>query len=159
MRILGIDPGTRVCGYGVIESGGSQPRALDYGVVRGRGRSVAARLQVIYDGLVEVIERCEPDVAALETAFFGKNARSALKIGEGRGVALVAAASRGLEVVEYTPAEIKKAVVGSGQADKSQVQHMVRMLLDLSELPSPEDAADALAIAICHLHRLPVAEL
>ncbi|MHC4788904.1 MAG: crossover junction endodeoxyribonuclease RuvC [Planctomycetota bacterium] len=157
MRILGIDPGTQVCGYGVIEVDGAEARALDYGVVRGRARPLSERLKVIHEGLLEVIGRFEPDVAAIEGAFFGKNVRSALKIGEGRGVALLAAAASGLEVVEYAPAEVKKAVVGTGRAHKSQVQQMVRAILRLPELPSPDDAADALALAICHFHRLPPA--
>ena len=155
MRILGVDPGTRVCGYGVIEVSGPDARALDYGVVRSDDASLARRLHVIHGGLCTVIGRFRPDVAALEGAFFGKNARSALKIGEGRGVALLAAAAGGIEVVEYAPAEVKKAVVGSGRADKSQVQQMVRILLNLPEVPEPADAADALAIALCHAHRLP----
>jgi crossover junction endodeoxyribonuclease RuvC len=159
MKILGIDPGTQVAGYGVIETDGRDVRALDYGVIRAADRPLPERLRVIYDGLLAIMERFQPDVVAVEGAFFGKNVRSALKIGEGRGVALLAAASRGLEVAEYAPAEVKKAVVGSGRAHKSQVQQMVRLYLALREVPSPEDAADALAIAICHFHRLSPAEL
>ncbi|MCK4283394.1 MAG: crossover junction endodeoxyribonuclease RuvC [Candidatus Brocadiae bacterium] len=159
MKVLGIDPGTRVCGYGVIECSGGEPHMLDYGVLQSRDASVSARLKTIYDGLVEVIERLGPDVAAVETAFFGKNVRSALRIGEGRGVALLAAASRGLTVAEYSPAEVKKAVVGTGRAGKWQVQQMVRVLLHIAAEELPEDAADALAIAICHSHRMPAEEL
>jgi crossover junction endodeoxyribonuclease RuvC len=155
MRILGIDPGTQVCGYAVIDTDGPDARAVDYGVVKSRRRELAARLADINRGLATVIERHRPDIAVLEGAFFGKNVRSALKIGEGRGAALVAAAAAGIEVVEYAPAEVKKAVVGSGRAHKSQVQQMVRIILNLPEVPEPEDAADALAIAICHFHRLP----
>ena len=154
MKILGVDPGTLTCGYAILESDGHSSRALDYGVVRSRDEALPVRLKVIYEGLLVVIDRWEPDVAAVESAFFGKNARSALKIGEGRGVALLAAASRGLPVVEYAPAEVKKSVVGTGRAHKSQVQEMVRLILSLPELPEPEDAADALAIALCHSHRL-----
>ncbi len=155
MRILGIDPGTQVCGYGIIEDERNEARLVHYGVVRSRERPVAERLLAMHEGLLGVIDEFAPDVAAVETAFFGKNVRSALRMGEGRGVALLAAVSRGLEVVEYSPAEVKRAVVGSGRADKSQVQQMVRVLLRLDRLPEPEDAADALAIAICHFHRLP----
>ncbi|NLW51231.1 MAG: crossover junction endodeoxyribonuclease RuvC [Candidatus Brocadiaceae bacterium] len=155
MRILGIDPGTRVCGYAVIEVNGPDARAVDYGVVRAGGDSLARRLQAVHDGLRTIIDRFGPGVAALEGAFFGKNALSALKIGEGRGVALLAAAEGGLEVIEYAPAEVKKAVTGNGRAQKGQVQQMVRVLLNLPEIPQPEDAADALAIALCHFHRLP----
>jgi len=155
MRILGIDPGTRVCGYGVIEVDGPDVRALDFGVVRPRDPALPARLAAIHRGLATIIERFEPDVAVIEGAFFGKNARSALKIGEGRGVALLVAAQGSIEVVEYAPASVKKAVTGNGRAQKAQVQQMVRILLNLKELPEPEDAADALAIALCHHHRLP----
>lgn len=155
MRILGIDPGTQVCGYGVIETRGPQVRTLDFGVARSSDASLPARLKVIYDGLVEIIGRYNPDVVAVEGAFYQKNVRTAIKIGEGRGVALLAAAARGIEVVEYAPAEVKKAVTGNGNASKPQVQQMVRAILGLRELPSPEDAADALAIALCHFHRLP----
>jgi crossover junction endodeoxyribonuclease RuvC len=155
MRILGIDPGTQVCGYAVIDTDGPDARAVDYGVVKSRQRALAARLGDINRGLATVIDRHRPDVAVLEGAFFGKNVQSALKIGEGRGAALVAAAAAGIEVVEYAPAEVKKAVVGTGRAHKSQIQQMVRIILNLPELPEPEDAADALAIAICHFHRLP----
>ncbi len=154
MRILGIDPGTRLCGYGVIETDGHESRAVAFGVLQSRDSSLPARLSVIYEGLVKVIEELEPDLAAVEGAFFGKDVRAALKIGEGRGVAVLAAASRGVEVVEYSPAEVKKSVVGTGRAHKSQVQQMVRMLLRLPDEPLPEDAADALAIAICHSHRM-----
>ncbi|MFO8008907.1 MAG: crossover junction endodeoxyribonuclease RuvC [Candidatus Brocadiia bacterium] len=153
MRILGIDPGTRACGYGVIETDGRSERAIDYGVVRARGAELPARLKTIFDGLVEAVRAAEPEVAAVEGAFFGKNVRTALKIGEGRGVALLAAASCGVEVVEYAPAEVKKSVVGSGRAHKSQVQKMVCTVLGLPEGELAEDAADALAIAICHAHR------
>jgi crossover junction endodeoxyribonuclease RuvC len=158
MRILGIDPGTQVCGYGLIDTDGPDARAVDYGVVKSRERVLALRLRDIHRGLTAVIDRHHPDVAALEGAFYGKNVRSALKIGEGRGAALVAAAEAGMEVVEYAPAEVKKAVAGTGRAHKSQVQQMVRVILNLRELPEPEDAADALAIAICHFHRMPVGQ-
>ena len=155
MRILGIDPGTQICGYGVIETRGQDVRTLDFGVARSNSDSLPARLKVIYDGLTEIIGRYNPDVVAVEGVFFQKNVRTAIKIGEGRGVARLAAAARGIEVVEYAPAEVKKAVTGNGNASKPQVQQMVRAILGLRELPSPEDAADALAIAICHFHRLP----
>ncbi len=110
---------------------------------------------MVYDGLQEVIGRHQPDVVAVEGAFFQKNVRSAIKIGEARGVALLAAASHGIEVVEYAPAEVKKAVTGNGNASKPQVQQMVKIILRLADLPTPEDASDALAIAVCHFHRLP----
>ena len=154
MKILGVDPGTLACGYAILESDGRSSRALDYGVVRSRDESLPVRLKVIYEGLLVVIDRWKPDVAVVESLFSGINAQTALKIGEGRGVALLAAAGRGLPVFEYAPAEVKKSVVGTGRAHKSQVQEMVRLILSLPELPEPEDAADALAVAICHSHRL-----
>jgi len=154
MRILGIDPGTYHCGYGVIESGGSEPQVLGYGVLRCPRKSIAERLSLMHQGLAEVIDRFAPDAVALETAFYGKSVKAALRIGEARGVILLAAASRGLSIAEYSPAEVKKAVVGHGRAQKPQVQRMVKVLLRLAEVPSPEDASDALAIAICHLHRV-----
>ena len=140
----------------MIETDGANARALDYGVVRSKDKSLPRRLWVIYDGLVTIILRHKPDVLVTETAFAGKNVRSALKIGEARGAVLVAAVGNGLEVAEYSPAEVKKAVVGNGRAHKSQVQQMVRLILGLPEIPEPEDAADALAIALCHVNRLPL---
>jgi len=154
VRILGIDPGTQVCGYAVLESDGHEARVLECGTVAGgRGHGVPERLKVIYNGLRSVIERLQPDVVAVEGAFFGKNVRSALKIGEARGVALLAAATGGLDVVEYAPAAVKRAVVGHGRAHKSQVQQMVKVICHLPDDPMPEDATDALAIALCHHHR------
>jgi crossover junction endodeoxyribonuclease RuvC len=158
VKIMGIDPGTRACGYGAIETDGRDAKALAYGVIHARTGDPAARLKVVFDGLVEVIRDVAPDVVAVEGAFFGRNVRSALKIGEGRGVALLAAAGAGVDVAEYAPAEVKKAVVGTGQAHKAQVQKMVRLLLGLPPGELPEDAADALAIAICHSHRAGRAE-
>ncbi len=156
MRILGVDPGTLVCGYGVIEVFGNRVQPIAYGVARGGNESLAVRLKVIHEGICTIIERFEPDVVAVEGAFFHKNARSAIKIGEGRGVVLLAAAAAGLPVEEYSPAAVKKAVAGNGRAHKQQVQGMVRVILNLPEPPKDEDAADALAIAICHFHRLPL---
>lgn len=154
MRVLGVDPGTRVCGYGVIDAHGPRLRPVLSGTVRSKEKALARRLKVLYDGLVEVVEECEPDVAAVEGAFFGTNARTAIKIGEGRGMVLLAMASCGLETFEYAPARVKRAVAGTGRAQKSQVQQMVARILNLKEIPRPDDAADALAIAICHCHRM-----
>lgn len=153
MRVLGIDPGTQVCGYGIIDMSGADLKPVDYGVVKGGRGLLPERLRVIHGGLQAVIERHGPDVVAVEGIFHGVNPRTALKIGEGRGVALLVAASAGLEVAEYSPAMVKKAVVGTGRAHKSQVQQMVRVILGLSEIPEPEDAADALAVAVCHCNR------
>ena len=159
MRIMGIDPGTLVCGYGVVDLDGGDMKVVDYGVVRAPRRPLHERLHVIHQGLVSVIARHAPDVVAVEGVFHGINPRTALKIGEGRGVALLAAAGAGLAVAEHSPASVKKAVVGSGRAHKSQVQQMVRVILALPDIPEPEDAADALAIAICHCHRQRMEEL
>jgi len=153
MRVLGIDPGTLICGYGVVDVEGPDIKVVDYGVVRCSGLPLHDRLRVIHAGLASIISRHSPEVAAVEGVFHGVNPRTALKIGEARGVALLAAAAAGLPVVEYSPATVKKAVVGSGRAHKAQVQQMVRIILGLAELPEPEDAADALALAICHCHR------
>jgi len=153
VRVLGIDPGTQVCGYGVVDLDGADLKAVDYGVVKAPSGPLPQRLAVIHEGLKVVIARHNPDVVAVEGVFRGVNSRTALKIGEGRGVALLAAAAAGVKVAEHSPAMVKKAVVGSGRAHKSQVQQMVRVILGLKEVPSPEDAADALAVAICHCHR------
>ena len=159
MRVLGIDPGTQVCGYGVIDADGSCLRTVDYGVIRCARRPLPERLHVIHTGLTKIIARHSPDVAAVEGAFYGKNPRTALKIGEARGMVLVALASAGVEIAEYAPATVKQAVVGAGRASKSQVQQMVRLILGLPELPHPPDAADALALAICHCHRARLSDL
>jgi len=160
MRVFGIDPGTLVCGYGVIEMDGPDLRTIDFGIVRAPARRpLHERLKVIHEGLAALLARHRPDVVAVEGVFHGVNPRTAIKIGEGRGVALLAASQAGLEVAEYSPATVKKAVVGQGHADKNQVQQMVRVVLGLSDVPQPDDAADALAIAICHCHRQGFKEL
>lgn len=154
MRVLGIDCGTEYTGYGVVDLGGDG--ILDCRACGAIGVSprqpMAVRLAQIFRGLNEVIEKHTPDLVAIEEVFYAVNAKSALKLGQVRGVAMLAAASRGLEVVEYAPLSIKSSVVGYGKAEKRQVQHMVMSLLRLPEIPEPPDAADALAIAICHLH-------
>ena len=155
MRVIGIDPGTLVCGYGVIDSIGSKMKVVDYGAIRVKKEmTFPERLVFIHQGITEVIRKRKPDVAAVEQLFVGKNVRSAMRTGEGRGVAVLTAALEDLPVHEYTPAEVKKAVVGAGRAHKSQVQEMVRIILGLEKIPKPQDAADALAIAICHCQRL-----
>ncbi len=155
MRVLGVDPGTRVCGYGVIDATPAGLKVVDYGVIRASAKKpLYERLNIIHQGLCEIFRRHEPGVAAVEGVFYGINVRTAIKIGEARGVALIACAAEGLEVAEYSPRTVKKSVVGTGAAHKSQVQEMVRLQLGLAELPEPDDAADALAIAICHCRRL-----
>ena len=155
MRVIGIDPGTLVCGYGVVDSVGSKMKAVHYGAVRvSRGMTFPERLVHIHRGLQEVIREHTPEVVAIERLFVGKNVKSAMRTGEGRGIAVLTAALEDLPVHEYTPAEVKKAVVGVGGAHKTQVQEMVRILLGLEKVPRPQDAADALAVAICHCQRL-----
>ncbi len=157
MRVIGIDPGTQVCGYGIVDCNGPDLKAVDYGVVRCTAGALPERLGTIYGGLRQVMARHGPEAAAVEGAFYGRNPRTAIKIGEARGMVLVAAA--GLEVAEYPPATVKQAVAGTGRATKSQVQQMVRLILELPELPEPLDASDALALAICHCHRARLAGL
>jgi crossover junction endodeoxyribonuclease RuvC len=154
LRVLGVDPGTRIVGYGVVDRRGSRLSHVDHGTIAPGGKpAVPQRLRSIFEGLRSVIEEHRPDVLALEQAFYGKSVTSAMRIGEGRAVALLAAALADVPIAEYTPATVKKAVVGSGAAAKGQVGHMIRTLLALPEPPASEDAADALAIAICHCHR------
>jgi crossover junction endodeoxyribonuclease RuvC len=149
---LGIDPGTRVTGYGVVEYGASGLRCVLHGEIKpARGISLPACLQTICSGIQEVIRGTTPEALAIEDIFYGKNIQSLIKQGHVRGVAILAGADSGLPIYEYSPLEIKKAVVGYGRAEKGQVQMMVRAILKLPELPPP-DAADALAAAICHIH-------
>ena len=152
-RILGIDPGTVATGWGVVEMVGGSLLHLDHGTIgSSSGLGQGSRLKRIYHGLQEILARYEPQGVSLEKVFFARNAASALKLGQARGVALLAAAERGIALHEYATAEIKLAVVGFGQASKEQVQKMVASLLRLPE-PIPADAADALAAAICYLHQ------
>ena len=153
-RVIGIDPGSRVTGYGVIDAGATGLHFVACGTIRTRTSApLPHRLNEIFDGITEVIQVYEPVVAAVEDVFLANNPRSALKLGHARGAAVVAAMQNGLAVYDYSPRAVKQAVVGYGQAAKSQVQHMVRVLLALSASPSA-DAADALAVAICHANQL-----
>lgn len=155
-RILGIDPGSRITGYGVIEIDRGRLRFITCGtIVTDRKHPFAHRLNEIFDGLNEVIQVNQPAVAAVEDVFLAANPRSALKLGHARGAAVVAAMQNGLAVHDYSPRQVKQAVAGYGQAEKTQVQHMVRVLLGLSASPSA-DAADALAVAICHANQFRV---
>lgn len=151
MRILGIDPGLQVTGFGVIEKRGARLAYVTSGCVKTRPGELAERLGVILDGLAEVIAAHAPQVAAVEKVFVNANPQSTLALGQARGTAICAAVLARLPVAEYTALQVKQAVVGNGHADKQQVQHMVRRLLELPGDPSP-DAADALACAICHAH-------
>ncbi len=153
MRVLGIDPGTAITGYGVIEGEGDSLVVTTYGAVTTpASQPLAQRLQHIYRELRALIAEWHPDSAAVEELFFSKNARTALSVGHARGVALLALTEAGLPIQEYKPAEVKQAVAGYGNAPKQQVQGMVQLLLNLDEMPRPDDAADALAVAICHFH-------
>lgn len=148
-----MDPGTATTGYGVVEQHGNALKALVSGVIRtSADQSTPERLQVIHRELQALATEWKPDEAAVEELFFSRNVQTAMSVGQARGVAILALADAGLEVAEYGPLAIKQAVTGYGRADKGQMQEMVRMLLCLSEIPRPDDAADALAVAICHLH-------
>jgi crossover junction endodeoxyribonuclease RuvC len=152
--VLGVDPGTQVVGYGALVLRDEGPRLLAAGVIRaGRGRSVPARLATVRNELDALLARLKPAVVVVEKAFAALNIASALRVGEGRGVALSCAASFGAEVHEYTPAEAKKSVVGNGQADKTQVAAMVMQVLALAQAPEPLDATDALALALTYVHK------
>ncbi|PKN34215.1 MAG: crossover junction endodeoxyribonuclease RuvC [Deltaproteobacteria bacterium HGW-Deltaproteobacteria-19] len=151
-RILGIDPGSHVTGYGVVEKRRNDLACMTYGEIRPpRGASLTIALSTVYKGIEELIRESAPDVMAIEDIFFGKNVRSLIRQGQLRGVAIFAGTHGGLPVFEYTPLEIKKAVVGYGRAEKTQVQSMVRAILRLPG-EAPADASDALAVAICHAH-------
>lgn len=153
MRVLGIDPGTVTTGYGVVEERGDSLRAVTYGAVTTQAAlPFAQRLLRIHQELQTLLARTRPDCAAVEAVFFAKNVQSALRLGQARGVALLVLAQTGVEIHEYSALEVKQAVTSYGRAEKSQVQEMVRLLLGLEETPQPADAADALAVAICHHH-------
>jgi crossover junction endodeoxyribonuclease RuvC len=156
VRVFGIDPGCERTGYGCVETDGSRHRIVMCGAISSPAlASFPDKLQRIHSQLTLLLEKCQPASVAIENLFFSVNVRSALKLGHARGVAMLAAVEAGVPVFEYTPAEIKRAVVGYGRADKAQVQQMIKLLLGLDALPSPHDAADALAIAICHVHTQP----
>ncbi len=153
MRVLGIDPGTAITGYGIVEGEGDSLTLVTYGAITTpANQPLPQRLQQIYRQLQALIAEWHPQSAAVEELFFSKNARTALVVGHARGVALLAITDAGLPIQEYKPAEVKQAVAGYGGAPKDQVQGMVQLLLDLEDIPRPDDAADALAVAICHFH-------
>jgi crossover junction endodeoxyribonuclease RuvC len=153
VKIFGIDPGSDRTGYGCIESAGSRHRLVICGLISTPARATfPEKLMVIHSGLKSLLQRHRPECLAVEDIFYARNVRSALKLGHARGVVLLAASEMGVPVVEYSPAEIKRAVVGYGRAEKQQVQEMIRVLLGLASRPSPHDVADALAVALCHLH-------
>jgi crossover junction endodeoxyribonuclease RuvC len=160
MRVLGIDPGTAITGYGLVEEVRGDLKLLAFGVIRTpANQPLPRRLQLIYRAVSDLAQEWEPEAAAVEELFFSRNVRTAMSVGQARGVTLLALADAGLDVAEYTPLVIKQAVTGYGSADKAQMQEMVRLLLELAEVPRPDDAADALAVAICHLHSARLAAL
>ena len=153
MRVLGIDPGSETLGWGVIEGEGLKYTLVDFGTVKSSPRDgFSKRLLKIGSGVSEIIEKFQPDVISVEEAFYATNVKVALKLGQVRGVVLFLGEKAGLEVSEYSPRLVKQTVVGYGNAEKHQVQEMVRLLLRMKTAPQPHDAADALAIAICHFH-------
>jgi crossover junction endodeoxyribonuclease RuvC len=153
MRVLGIDPGTVTTGFGLVEQRGDTLRAITFGTITTQaGLPFAQRLLRIHQELRTLLTRTRPDCAAVEAVFFAKNVQSALRLGQARGVALLALAEERVEIHEYSALEVKQAITSYGQAAKGQVQEMVRLLLGLADPPSPADAADALAVAICHQH-------
>ncbi|MGI6449776.1 MAG: crossover junction endodeoxyribonuclease RuvC [Desulfitobacteriia bacterium] len=153
MLILGIDPGTALMGYGLIEKKGQVLSAVEYSCWRtSADLPMALRLKKLFDSLEELLLKYSPQAVAVEELFFNRNTTTAIAVGQARGIVLLAAARHSIEVYEYTPLQVKQAVVGYGKADKHQIQYMVRALLALREMPKPDDTADALAIAICHAH-------
>jgi crossover junction endodeoxyribonuclease RuvC len=152
MIILGVDPGTIVMGFGVLESINDKTTLIDYGVLTPKARSpIGERLSFLYKGLEKIIIARQPDVVAVEQPFFAKNAKSALAIGRAQAVAILAASNRGIPAFEYTPAQVKQRVANYGASSKEQIQEMVRLQLGLKQVPEPNDAADALAVALCHI--------
>ncbi len=151
MIILGIDPGLAIVGYGVVELNGNNFKPIDYGcILTDKDTSFPNRLKYIYESMNQLIEKYNPDEVAIEELFFNKNVKTAIAVGHARGVEILAAINNNLKIYEYTPLQIKQAVTGYGRGDKKQVQEMVKMLLSLKETPKPDDAADALAVALCH---------
>jgi len=160
MRVLGIDPGTIVMGYGVVESQNNQVAMIDCGTLTTQPRSpIGERLSFLYARLMELISNYQPDAVAVEQPFTAKNPKSALAVGQAQAVAILAAANQGIPTYEYTPARVKQSVANYGGSSKEQIQEMVRLQLGLAEIPQPNDAADALAVALCHLSEIHVSNL
>jgi crossover junction endodeoxyribonuclease RuvC len=151
VRVIGIDPGIAITGYGIIDKHANNFKPVTYGkITTEAGQDTCRRLVSVYNDLTRIFHEYKPQCAAVEELFFNKNAKTAMVIGQARGVAILAAANAGLEIFEYTPLQVKQAVVGYGRAQKRQVQAMVKLLLNLNEIPQPDDVADALAVALCH---------
>ena len=157
MRSLGIDPGTAITGWGVVEQdqNGQDLVLIEYGVITTPAKTpLPDRLKTIYSELQTIIQNFQPETSAIESLFFSRNTTTALSVGHARGVAMLALANADLPIAEYKPLEVKQAISGYGGAEKGQVQRMVKLLLNLDDIPRPDDAADALAVAICHLHSI-----
>ncbi len=153
MRILGIDPGYAIMGYGIVDMKGNHFTTAGYGAVTTQANmDMPSRLKILYNSLMDIIAEYEPDVVSIEQLFYNTNQKTVIMVGQARGVAILACANSGLEINEYTPLQIKQALVGYGRAEKKQVQAMVKTILNLKEVPKPDDTADALAAAICHGH-------
>lgn len=153
MIILGIDPGFAITGYGIIKYENNKFKVIDYGAITTESDlKLSERLLILYNDLEQLIDKYNPDVVSIEELFFNKNIKTALNVGHGRGVVLLAAAKKNKPIFEYTPLQVKQSVVGYGRAQKPQIQQMVKMILNLEKIPKPDDVADALAVAICHAH-------
>lgn len=153
MRILGVDPGFAIVGVGVVDYEGNRFRTVDYGAITtNAGEEMPDRLKKLYDELCGIIDRTKPDVMAIEELFFNSNQKTAIGVAQARGVLLLAARSKDIPIFEYTPLQVKQAVVGYGRAEKGQVQQMIKAILCLEKIPKPDDTADALALAVCHAH-------
>jgi len=153
LRVMGIDPGIAIVGFGFIDKQGSRLVPVQYGSIQTEAHTdPALRLKMVYDATVQLLEKYKPDAVAIEKLFFNRNVTTAFTVGQARGVMMLAAVQRDIAIAEYTPLQVKQAVVGYGKAEKKQVQEMVRMFLNLSAVPKPDDVADALAVAICHAH-------
>lgn len=153
MRIIGIDPGIAIVGVGIIDYDNNKFKVVDYGAITTTPENtLPERLNIIYEELEKIFEKYKPDAVAYEELFFNQNAKTAIAVGQARGVEVLAAQIKGLNIYEYTPLQVKQAVVGYGRAEKKQIQQMVKIILNLNKVPKPDDVADALAIAICHGH-------
>jgi len=153
MLTLGIDPGTATMGYGLVEENGSGLKEICFGAIKTSSKQeMPLRLHKLHTELLAIISKHKPDCVAVEKLFFGRNAKTAMSVGQARGIVILAAAESGVPIAEYTPLQVKIAATGYGKADKGQVQQMVKTLLKMESIPKPDDAADALAVAICHLH-------
>ena len=160
MKIIGIDPGLIQTGYGIINVNNNQISLIDYGIIKPTPKeSLANRLLNIFNDVCEIISNFKPQIFAIEEVFYGKNVKSAMRLGQARGASMVAAASKGISIYEYSARKVKQSVTGNGNAHKSQIQFMVKAKLQLDHNPEPMDAADALAIALCHDHQFRVADL